>query len=168
MTGCLPHSLPLSPPPRGPGSVTDRGHSLSQASLVTFHALHHYHHHHTVQNLSQIEETVSVKPHWLPSSLSSTITSATQSRICHRGHSLSQASLVTVVTLFHYHLRHAVQNLSQRTQSQSSITGYRRHSLPLSPPPCSPGSVTNRGHSLSQASLVTFHSLFHHHLCHTV
>ena len=61
-----------------------RGHSLSQASLVTFHALHHYHHHHTVQNLSQIEDTVSVKHHWLPSSLSSTITSAMQSRICHK------------------------------------------------------------------------------------
>ena len=140
MTGCLPHSPPLSPLPRGPESVTDRGHSLSQASLVTFHALHHYHHHHTVQNLSQIEDTVSVKHHWLPSSLSSTITSAMQSRICHR----------------------------QRTQSQSSITGYHRHSLSLSPPPRSPGSVTDRGHSLSQASLVTFHALFHHHLCHAV
>ena len=127
MTGCLPHSPPLSPLPRGPESVTDRGHSLSEASLVTFHALHHYHHHHTVQNLSQTEDTVSVKHHWLPSSLSSTITPpCSPGSVTNRGHSLSQASLVTVVTLFHYHLRHAVQDLSQ-TEDTVSV---KHHWLP--------------------------------------
>ena len=81
ITGYLPCSPPLSPPPHSPESVTNRGHSLSEASLVTVVTLFHYHHHHTVQNLSQ--RTVSVKHHWLPSSLSSTITSTMQSRICH-------------------------------------------------------------------------------------